>query len=133
RVLFRSVDFQTADFLICYYARATTCGTARALTAGLRVGSPLAHLRPLPRRENVLIERFEIFRIDIDIGEIKGDLFLPRVHPSDPVRPVVCNRVLYTFARLVRAAPTDFCNYVAEDSGFNVKLEVRAAANLKVG
>src|SRR5690606_17724662 len=125
--------FQTADFLICYYPRATTCGTARALTAGLRVGSPLAHLRPLPRRENVLIERFEIFRIDIYIGEIKGDLFLPRVHPSDPVRPAAFDRVLFAVIRLERTSPAVFRKYAAEDTGFNIDIEGRAAADRKVG
>src|SRR5690606_1071202 len=81
----------------------------------------------------IFIERFEIFRIDIDIDEIKGDLFLPRVHPSDPVRPVAFNRVLFTFARLERAAPTVFLKYAAEDTGFNVNIEGRAAADRKVG
>src|SRR5690606_24804820 len=81
----------------------------------------------------IFIERFEIFRIDIDIAEIKGDLFLPRVHPSDPVRPVAFNRVLFTFARLERAAPTVFLKYAAEDTGFNVNIEGRAAADRKVG
>src|SRR5690606_9536024 len=81
----------------------------------------------------IFIERFEIFRIDIDIAEIKGDLFLPRVHPSDPVRPVAFNRVLFTFARLERAAPTVFLKYAVENSRFGINIEGRAAADRKVG
>src|SRR5690606_11680985 len=81
----------------------------------------------------IFIERFEIFRIDIDIGEIKGDFLFSRVHPSDPVRPVVFNRVLFTFARLERAAPTVFRKYAVENSRFGIDIEGRAAADRKVG
>src|SRR5690606_35974977 len=80
----------------------------------------------------IFIERFEIFRIDIDIDEIKGDLFLPRVHPSDPVRPVAFNRVLFTFARLERAAPTVFLKYAAEDTGFNIDIKGRVFLDREV-
>src|SRR5690606_30796960 len=83
-------------------------------------------------RRLIFIERFEIFRIDIDIAEIKGDLFLPRVHPSDPVRPVAFNRVLFTCARLERAAPTVFLKYAAEDTGFNVDIEGRVFLDREV-
>src|SRR5690606_28027010 len=81
----------------------------------------------------IFIERFEIFRFAIDIAEIKGDLFLPRVHPSDPVRPVAFIRVLFTFARLERTSPAVFRKYAAEDPGFIVNIDGRAAADRTFG
>src|SRR5690606_28020319 len=80
----------------------------------------------------LFIKRCEIVRIDIYIAGMKGDLILAQVHPIIPVRPVAFNRVLFTLARLERAAPTVFLKYAAEDTGFNVDIEGRVFLDREV-